>query len=291
MAGNRKFGLIGHPIAHSQSPALFRAAYRGKYAYDLIEGAVFEDSFRRFLEEYAGINVTAPFKGDAYRKTDVRSRECERVGATNLLLKTEEGIKGYNTDYYGVALTVLSAVGTVFGEAVFGKSGAGELPARPSLEQMREALGGKVRKALVVGCGGAGKAAAAAVADMGLETTLMNRTVEKAEALAASLSDSNVKVLPISNLVEAVGRNDITIYTLPAPTGQEALLKDCFRSGDRKILIEANYRDPVLKDILDGVPGCNYIHGQAWLLYQAYAGYDLFTGETPSIENMAAILK
>ncbi|MGN0189319.1 MAG: shikimate dehydrogenase family protein [Candidatus Cryptobacteroides sp.] len=285
MAENRKFGLIGHPIAHSQSPALFRAGYRGKYAYDLIEGEVFEDSYRRFLEEYAGINVTAPFKGDAYRMTDIRSRECERVGATNLLLKTDEGIKGYNTDYYGVALTLLSAVRTVSGE-----SSPRDLPARPSPEQMREALGGKVRKALVVGCGGAGKAAAAAVADMGLETTLMNRTAEKAEALAASLSDSNVKVLPISNLVEAVAQNDITVYTLPAPTGQEALLKGCFRSGDRKILIEANYRDPVLKEILEGVHGCTYVHGRQWLLYQAYAGYDLFTGEEPSLEQMTSIL-
>lgn len=285
----KKFGLIGHPIAHSQSPALFRAAYRGKYAYDLIEGAVFEDSYRRFLEEYAGINVTAPFKGDAYRMTDIRSRECERVGATNLLLKTDEGIKGYNTDYYGVVLTVLSAARSVFGESVPG--GFSELPARPSPEQMQKALGGRLRKALVVGCGGAGKAAAAAVVDMGLETTLMNRTVEKAEELASSLGRDSIKILPVSRFAEAVRENDITVYTLPVPTGQEDLLKDCFSSGDRKILIEANYRDPVLKDILDDIPGCTYVHGQSWLLYQAYAGYDLFTGEKPSLELMAAILK
>ena len=289
MAENRKFGLIGHPIAHSQSPALFRAAYGGKYAYDLIEGDVFEESYRRFLEGYAGINVTAPFKGNAYRMTDIRSRECERVGATNLLVKTDKGIKGYNTDYYGVVLTVLSAVRSVFGAA--GPDDLSALPARPSPQEMRDALGGKVKKALVVGCGGAGKAAAAAVADMGLETTLMNRTAEKAESLAKTLSDSNVKVLPVSKLVEAVAQSDITIYTLPAPTGGEVFLKECFKPGDRKILIEANYRDPVLKDILESVPGCTYIHGQTWLLFQAYAGYDIFTGETPSIENMASILK
>ena len=33
----KKFGLIGHPISHSLSPALFKAAYGGKYAYELIE--------------------------------------------------------------------------------------------------------------------------------------------------------------------------------------------------------------------------------------------------------------
>ena len=64
----KKFGLIGHPIAHSLSPALFKAAYDGKYAYDLIEGEDFETSYRRFIEEYDAINVTAPFKEAAFAK-------------------------------------------------------------------------------------------------------------------------------------------------------------------------------------------------------------------------------
>ena len=46
----KKFGLIGHPITHSQSPALFKAGYGGKYAYDLIEGEVFEASSHKFLD-------------------------------------------------------------------------------------------------------------------------------------------------------------------------------------------------------------------------------------------------
>ena len=41
----KKFGLIGHPIAHSLSPALFKAAYNGRYQYDLIEGEEFEKSY------------------------------------------------------------------------------------------------------------------------------------------------------------------------------------------------------------------------------------------------------
>ena len=44
----KKFGLIGDPIAHSLSPSLFRAGYGGKYPYELIEGASFESSWRRF---------------------------------------------------------------------------------------------------------------------------------------------------------------------------------------------------------------------------------------------------
>ncbi|MBR1959386.1 MAG: hypothetical protein IKA34_02310, partial [Bacteroidales bacterium] len=71
-----KFGLIGHPIAHSLSPALFKAGYDSRYPYQLIEGADFEDSYRRFLEGYDGINVTAPFKEPAFAKADILSPEC-----------------------------------------------------------------------------------------------------------------------------------------------------------------------------------------------------------------------
>jgi len=99
-----KFGLIGHPIAHSLSPALFKAGYDSRYPYQLIEGADFEDSYRRFLEGYDGINVTAPFKEPAFDKADILSPECEAIGATNLLVKTPDGIKAYNSDYLGVRM-------------------------------------------------------------------------------------------------------------------------------------------------------------------------------------------
>ena len=102
----RKFGLIGHPIGHSLSPALFKAGYDGRYTYDLIETPDFEEAYQRFLDGYDGINVTAPFKELAIRKADILSEECKAIGATNLLVKTPEGIKAYNSDYLGVRLWI-----------------------------------------------------------------------------------------------------------------------------------------------------------------------------------------
>ena len=97
-----KFGLIGHPIAHSLSPALFKAGYAGRYPYELIETPYFEEAYQIFLNEYDGINVTAPFKELALKKADIISEECNLVGATNLLIKTPEGVKAHNSDYLGV---------------------------------------------------------------------------------------------------------------------------------------------------------------------------------------------
>ena len=134
-----RFGLIGHPITHSLSPALFRAAYGGKYAYELIQTPDFEEAWARFLSDYKAINVTAPFKGDAFGRADWTSPECGRVGATNLVVRTPEGLKAYNSDYLGVK-TLLEPLGR--------------------------------GSAAVIGFGGAGKAALAAAEDLGFETRL-----------------------------------------------------------------------------------------------------------------------
>ena len=108
----KRFGLIGHPIAGSFSPQLFEAAYGGRYAYDLIEGAEFAASWQRFLDGYAGINITAPFKQDAFRAVDVLTDDARRCGAVNLAVKTPAGIVGYNTDVPGVLFAVREALGT-----------------------------------------------------------------------------------------------------------------------------------------------------------------------------------
>lgn len=89
----KRFGLIGHPIAHSLSPALFKAGFDGRYPYDLIETDDFEEAYERFMKDYDGINVTAPFKELAVRKADILSEECRRIGAANILIKTPDGIK------------------------------------------------------------------------------------------------------------------------------------------------------------------------------------------------------
>lgn len=223
-----RFGLIGHPIEHSLSPKLFTAAYDGRYPYDLIQGADFELSWQRFMDSYHAINVTAPFKGNAYEKADIRTEECLLVGATNLVVKTPEGTVAYNSDYRGV-MKVLSDNGFTKG-----------------------------MKALVVGYGGAGKAAAAAARSLGLDTQVCNRSA-KAEGIR-----------PLSDIPALAKAADIVIYTLP-------MLVDEAAGMEAGCILEANYKDPVL----DGTSG-RYIHGKQWLLAQAVTGYELMTGEIPN---------
>lgn len=253
----KRFGLIGHPIAHSLSPALFKAGYDGRYPYELIETSDFEYAYGRFLQEYDGINVTAPFKELAFRKADILSEECQRIGATNLLIKTPDGVKAYNSDYLGVRLWLEEAVATFL-----------DSHSRPTT--------------LVVGLGGAGKAAAEAARSLGSDTILMNRTLH------------HDGIRPLEDFCRCFREADIIIYNIPTAIPQlEELTDDDFNRP--KFILEANYKNPSFDNILidkmkQANPQSTYTSGKRWLLYQALTGYELFTGEKPDLAKMSAVI-
>ena len=189
--------------------------------------------------------------------------------------------------------------------------------------------GNLLKEALVVGCGGAGRAAAVAALRLGCRVTLANRTPSRAAALA---DDLNARLSPIDTVTSIdtpagatpigttpidtpasidspVGTNpvgtsdiepagaagsrpvctwvpvedldtlspDLVIYTVPGPM-------DGFPVFPEAIVLEANYRTPCLKGC-----GRTYISGLRWLLFQAVAGYEIFTGETPDADAMFRI--
>ncbi len=252
-----RFGLIGHPIAHSLSPALFKAGYEGRYPYELIEGEDFEESYRKFLEEYDGINVTAPFKELAFAKADILSPECESVGATNLLVKTPLGVKAFNSDFLGVRMWLEEVAAEVLTEKI---------------------------SVLIVGLGGAGKAAAAAAESLGMKVVRMNRTVR------------DEKTRPLDDFKECFREADIIIYNIPtAIQALNELTDKDFTPGKPKFILEANYKDPsfgkeILAKMQTANPLARYTGGKTWLLYQAVTGYEIFTGEKPDLAGMYDVL-
>ena len=261
-----KFGLIGHPIEHSLSPALFKAGYGGMYPYDLIITEDFEEAYRRFLDEYDGINVTAPFKELALRKADIVSEECRLVGATNLLIKTPEGIAAYNSDFRGL-IAIFKGM----------KGDEKRTPFHP--------LSDHEKTVLIVGAGGAGKAAKAAAEAMGYETTVINRT------------QYNPEIKPLSAFREEFRKADIVIYNLPVRLPEIDLMTEAdLCPGKEKVILEANYRNPsfdkgAIQRMVTMNPLIRYIDGREWLLQQAVTGYELFTGKTPDCEAMKAVIK
>jgi shikimate dehydrogenase len=272
-----KYGLIGNPIRHSLSPALFRAGFGGLYDYDLIEGKDFEKSYETFLNEYEAINVTAPFKEKAYSKAEIVSPECKVIGACNVLKKTKDGILAANTDYLGIMKTLLPYHNT---------------------EKIKPIT-------MVVGCGGAGKAAAYAARILGNDVIILNRDINKAEDFAQKLLDnvsgiSTVTAASLSDFCRYFRLAGTIIYTLPLAIPQLKELKRTDIQGGLfkklpKDILEANYLNPSfsterLSELQTINPKIKYASGTEWLVYQAVEAYEIFTGEVPNIQKMMNVI-
>ena len=176
----RCFGVLGHPIGHSKSPAMHAAAFEAlglphRYlAFDVtpqtlpaaIEGAA--------ALGFGGLNLTVPLKTHALRSMDALAPEAEAIGAVNTVCFGEDGVLGRNTD------------GAGFLEALRGL--VDDVPAR----------------AVVLGGGGASRAVVHALRDAGAEVCWVSRRPEMLPAwevervgydrLANALSDAGLLV-------------------------------------------------------------------------------------------------
>lgn len=234
-----RFGIIGNPVSHSRSPKLFAAYTGGKYPYDLIEEPDFEKAYARFLKDYEAVNVTMPFKELAYYKSVPGSDAVRAIKAVNILKKEGEKVVGYNSDYLGV-------------------------------KQILQDRGVAGRRLLVVGCGGAAKAAAVAAVESGFTVTMTNRSFEKCHAFVRhSPLDLHIAELPQVRMEDY----DFIIYAIPAAM-------DCLDSWifSGNTVLEANYANPVLSERVLADGGI-YIEGLEWLKAQADTGYDIMIKE------------
>jgi shikimate dehydrogenase len=165
----RLAGVIGWPVAHSLSPRLHRfwlreAGIDGAYvplAVQREDFATVVDSLRR--AGFTGVNVTIPHKQAAFALAHDLDEPAQHAGAANLLLFTEDSrIAGRNTD-------------------------AGGLAASLSAGMAAEGLRG--RRAVLIGAGGAARAAVLALCELGVgEICILNRNPLRAEALARSFT-------------------------------------------------------------------------------------------------------
>ena len=160
-----RYAVIGNPIAHSRSPIIHRAfaAQTGQdLGYDALLGPL--DSFTPFVTQFfteggRGLNVTLPFKEQAYALSEVLSKRAKQAGAVNTLMRgKDDRIYGDNTDGVGIV--------------------------RDMAQNHGWTLQGK--RVLIIGAGGAVRGVMGPLLAAGIASLrLVNRTPEKAETLAA----------------------------------------------------------------------------------------------------------
>lgn len=262
-------GLIGAPIKHSASPAMHEAAAGAlgwKGFYQLIEVAGADEARLKILLDgvrlmgFAGVNVTFPYKEAVVPLLDRLSDEARRIGAVNTVVASEGKLTGYNTDASG-----------------FGRAVAPLIAARPG-------------PVVVLGTGGVGRAAAVAMAGLGVaELRLVDQVQAKAEALAAIVAP--MARVSVFSAVEAalqgaaglvngtpVGMTPNLASPVPAALLHEGLW-----------VADAVYSPLWTRLLLDArEAGAAVMTGRDLAINQAVDAFQLFTGVAPDAGVMAA---
>ncbi len=264
----RRAGVLGHPIAHSLSPVLHRAAYGAlgidwEYdAYDVEEGglAVFLDGLD---ESWAGLSLTMPLKVEAVPLMDFVESMAKLVGGVNTVLIQHVGgtrhLVGANTDVWGIQ--------SAFREA--GVSGA--------------------VSGLILGGGATATSAMAALGALGVQAPLVAvRSRARAGGLVRAAHRMGVapRLISFDEVPDAVAHADAVVSTVPAEAGA-AVASSLSSVPDGAALLDAVY-DPLVTPL-----GATYarlggirIGGERMLLHQAAEQVRLMTGHAAPIEVM-----
>ncbi len=279
------FGVVGHPVGHSMSPAIHNAAFAADgvdAVYVPLPVQPDAEAFDRFIDavldrpwlDLIGLSVTIPHKHHAFRRVggDNVDALSASIGAINTIRFTGEAdrpLAGINTDYAAALDALVDGMGC-----------------------QREDLGG--RAVAVLGAGGAARAIVAALAYYGAETTVYNRTVARAEALAAEFDSPDGPVRAAG--LERLDRLDADIVINCTPVGMHPHVDACplpegTALGPGMVVFDTIY-NPVVTQLLRRAADadCIAVSGVEMFINQAVAQYTWWTQLDAPRDVMRAIV-
>lgn len=258
--------VIGWPISHSRSP-LIHGYWIAKHGLDAsydrvpVEPGNLE-AFLATLQEqgYAGCNVTIPHKERAFQLISGTDAAAKRIGAVNTVYIRDGQLRATTTDGLGFLDSLAEAA--------------------PSLDL-------KNKRAVILGAGGAALSIAGALIDNGIgEIALINRTIERAEAVRRTLGTA---IVPAGweRRSEALADGDILINTTSlGMTGQPALDIRLDRLAPKAVVADIVYT-PLRTTLLTSAAeqGHTIVEGLGMLLHQAVRGFELWFGVRPEVSS------
>ena len=247
------YGVIGNPVLHTSSPAIHNPGFDA-INYNAIYLPFLVDNIRHFftLAEYLrmrGFSVTIPFKKDVLMYLGNITREVKQIGSCNTVVRVPGMWKGMNTDYYGFL--------------------------RPILKDIEK---GRIRNSLVIGAGGASQAIVWALRNMGVKVTILNRTLSRAESLAAvNLCEYDT----LDNARNYEGQVDLIVQTTSVGLYPDfdANPIEGFRFTGREVVYDIIYKPKMTKLLkVAEEAGCTLHFGEEMLFEQGKLQFELFTG-------------
>jgi shikimate dehydrogenase len=255
--------VMGFPVAHSRSPLLHgywlkTLGIAGTYEREAISVA----DFPTFLQQlpqlgYVGGNVTVPHKEAAFREVAQRDRAAQAIGAVNTVWLENGRLVGSNTDAYGFVAHLDF-----------------------SLPRWTDV----VRRAVVLGAGGAARAIVHGLTGRGIRVALVNRTLGRAEQLATH-SGGLASAHPSGELSHFLAEADLLVNaTSLGMTGKASLQVDIGPLKRAAIVYDIVYvplETPLL--VAAKARGHPTVDGLGMLLHQAVPGFARWFGATPTV--------
>ena len=260
--------LLAHPAGHSLSPAMHDAAFAaagiaGRYeAWDVAPEAL-PAALERLRQSptLLGANVTVPHKETVLRHLDALTPEAERLGAVNTIVRRDDRLLGHNTDAIGLAAALAGLA----------------RPPGPG-------------RAVVLGAGGAARAAVAVLLQAGCSVRVHNRTHPRAEALAAAMRHvGTVVAIGAEALREAIAEADWLVNTTSVgmhggPPGSPVPEGVLPASGAVIDLVYRPRPTPLLAAA--AAAGLETQDGVAMLVHQGAASFTAWTGREAPLAAM-----
>jgi len=255
-------GVVGHPIRHSLSPAIHGAwiAAAGLDAHYGFHDPETPEAFAALIAQgragaLRGLNVTAPYKEQAFALADETSASAQLVASANLLVFEDGRVRADSTDGLGLMHALAEQA--------------------PALDVSGQAM-------VVLGAGGAARAAAGALAGAGAAVRIVNRSRDRAERLAADVGPSVI----VTDVPEAFDRAVLVVNALSVrPDFDIALLE----AGT--VVMDMTYR-PLMTPLLQAARarGLTTVDGLAMLIGQARPSFQAIFGTPPPDIDVRAIV-
>ena len=260
-AATRLYGVAGDPLEHSLSPVMMNTAFRRENlnsVYLALHSKSIEDVIKCAREiPIHGMSVTMPFKEAIIEHLDNCEPLCQKVGACNTVIRSQDGkLYGFNTDVAGIV--------------------------RP-LDQRLQIAGSKV---LVLGAGGAARAAVFGLRERGSNVFILNRTPQTAQKLAR---ESGAKAIKRDDLKKL--QFDVIINATPVGMGNggKTILDE--KEMNARLAFDLVY-NPVETRFLQiaRAKGMAVITGVEMFVHQGARQFEIWTGKPAPVADMQHVV-
>jgi 3-dehydroquinate dehydratase / shikimate dehydrogenase len=274
-AATRVYGVAGDPIAHSLSPAMMNTAFRRENlnaVYLALHAKTLADLMRCVRDiPIHGMSITMPYKESIIKYLDKTDAITEKIGACNTVIRSQDGnLYGFNTDVAGIIRPI----------------------------EHRMAIKGS--RFLVIGAGGAARAAVFGLKERGGDVYIINRTAAAGQKLARQ---AHAKSIQRANLAKLIAKQKLSFDCIinATPVGMDGDGNGKKLPEEKPLLTEKELATRYVFDMVYSpaetrftkmarAKGIHVIPGVEMFVHQGARQFEIWTGKPAPADEMYKVV-